>query len=80
MPTITTKFPQAKHMARRKGKCPVCGKMVHRTQTFTATQNPFNVDADGKMLDFVSVMMQARVKAELWQPDFTHAKCAEGGN
>lgn len=78
MRTTTTKFPVARHQARRKGNCPVCGKAVNRTQTFTATQNPFNKDADGKMLDMVAVMMQARVKAEQWEPDFTHAGCAAG--
>lgn len=75
MSTVTTKFPVAKHQAKRKGPCPVCGKIVHRTRVFKSTQNPFNVDYDGKPLDFISVMMQARVKAALWEPDFTHAQC-----
>lgn len=76
MRTITTRYPVAKHQARRQGPCPVCGKTVLRTRVFQCTQNPFNVGADGKPLDFIAVMMQARLKAELWEPDFTHAKCA----
>jgi hypothetical protein len=77
MRTQTVRFPVAKHQARRKGECPVCGKTVNRTRVFESTQNPFNKGADGEPLDFISVMMQARLKAELWEPDFTHAKCAE---
>ncbi|WP_285240082.1 hypothetical protein [Pseudarthrobacter sp. MEB009] len=73
----TVRFPVAKHQARRKGPCPVCGKTVNRTRVFESTQNPFNKDADGNPLDFMSVMLQARLKAELWEPDFTHSKCAE---
>lgn len=72
------RFPVAKHRALRKGECPVCGKTANRSRVFEATQNPFNVDADGAPLDFAAVMMQARLAAELWEPDFTHTACKGG--
>ena len=73
MPTY--KFPVAKHQARRKGSCPVCGKTVLRTRVFESTQNPFNKGEDGQPLSFLEVMAQAHAQALLWEPDFTHAKC-----
>lgn len=73
----TYTFPVAKHQARRKGSCPVCSKAVTRTRVFQSTQNPFNKWADGTPLTFLEVMAQARAKAIMWEPDFTHAKCAE---
>lgn len=75
MKTTTHRFPVAKHQARRKGNCPVCGKTVNRTRVFECTQNPFNVHDDGTPLTFLEVMAQAHAKALLWEPDFTHSKC-----
>jgi len=71
--TIT--FPVAKHQARRKGPCPVCGKTVQRTRVFECTQNPFNTWPDGTPLTFLEDMAQAQVEAMQWEPDFTHEKC-----
>ena len=77
MRTTTYRFPVAKHQARRKGPCPVCGKAVLRTRVFESTQNPFNKWPDGTPLSFIEVMAQAAAKAAQWEPDFTHAKCKE---
>jgi hypothetical protein len=79
MRTVTTTFPVANHQARRKGPCPVCGKTVLRTRVFQSTQNPYNTWPDGTPLTFLEVMAQAQAKAVQWEPDFTHGKCAEGG-
>lgn len=73
----TTKFPAAKHQARVKGPCPICGKTVLRTRVFTCTQNPFNTHPDGTPLSFLDVVIQAQVEAALWVPDFTHAGCKD---
>lgn len=71
----TIRFPVAKHQARRKGPCPVCGKTAQRTRVFECTQNPFNTRPDGTPLTFLEVMAQAQAEAMQWKPDFTHAKC-----
>lgn len=77
MTNQTIHFPVARHQARRKGACPVCGKIVQRTRVFECTQNPFNTWPDGTPLTFLEVMAQAQAEAIQWEPDFTHAKCVE---
>lgn len=77
MRTTTVRFPVAKHQARRKGSCPACGKTVNRTRVFECTQNPFSKWPDGTPLTFLEVMAQAAARAAMWEPDFTHTKCAE---
>lgn len=47
--TITTRFQEYKHSAKKKCKCSVCGKTFTRQRTFTATQNPWNKDEQGQM-------------------------------
>lgn len=74
---MTTTFEKVMWRATRYGACPLCGKRVQRAKTFWHTVNPFNRNPDGTQKTYQEVLADVRADAEAWEPDFTHAKCAQ---
>ncbi len=72
---ITTTFDKIKHVEKRNGKCPVCGKRVQRSQTFEETVNPYNRNEDGTVKTAHEVRQSVRRKWQAWEPNFTHWDC-----
>ena len=73
MPTYT--FPPITVRRVHSGKCPVCGKTVRRSRSFTHTVNPFNRNPDGSVRTVAEVTARVNAEADLWVPDFTHTAC-----
>lgn len=75
---VKTNFRQIKCGATRSGKCPVCGKRVRRSTTFTQTVSPFNViekNGHRRPKTFAEVEAAVNAEAAAWKPDFTHEHC-----
>lgn len=71
-------FQEIKTVARRTGKCSVCGRRTARSLTFTGTVNPFNKSAAGEVKDRGEVYADVKARADAWAPDqeiFDHAAC-----
>ena len=64
--TITTKFQEFKHPAKKKCKCGVCGKTFTRQRTFMATQNPWNKNEQGQMKNSREIYAGLEKEAEAW--------------
>ena len=75
---VTYTYDKIKHVERRYGNCPVCGKRVQRSTTFMETVNPYNRNEDGTVKSAQEVRESVRAKGQAWKPDFTHDKCREG--
>lgn len=71
----TYRFQEVKARASHGGKCPVCGKRVSRSRTFTQTINPFNRNEDGSVKTPAEVRVAVDAEANAWEPDFTHEAC-----
>jgi hypothetical protein len=71
-------FPVVKFRVTKNLPCPVCGKRIKRSATFTATVNPFNVDGFGVPKRHDVVYGELRRKGQKWQiePE-THEACKE---
>jgi hypothetical protein len=59
-------FEEVRYPARKRVKCETCGKPVVRSETFTATVNPFNVGADGEPRTRAQIVEVLREKASAW--------------
>jgi hypothetical protein len=70
--SCTVTFPEIRVHAERKGRCPVCHRMVRRNTTFTATESPFNRAADGHVRSAAEIRAVLHTQATDWVPDFTH--------
>ena len=83
MRTRTVRFEEVKATARRTGICPVCGRKVTRTETFTETISPFHpaISPDmGPTEARASVRNSVAAAAAAWEPSayrLTHQACAE---
>lgn len=71
----TVRFQEVQTYRKISGKCPVCGKRVMRTRTFTHTINPFNKNYDGTIKLPSEVRVNVEKEADEWKPNFTHEKC-----
>lgn len=70
------RFEQVTRRGTKKGKCPVCQKMVTRSKTFMNTINPFNKDPDTQLPRTRDQIWEKLGRdIEVWVPDFTHDKC-----
>lgn len=72
---ITTTFDKIKHVEKRNGVCPVCGKRSQRSKTFEETVNPYNRNEDGTIKTPMQVLASVRAKGEAWEPNLTHWNC-----
>ena len=79
MRTVTYTFPEIVARRTKSGSCPVCGKRVRRSQTFSETVNPFNRNEAGSPKSPEEVRTSVDEKADAWEPDFTHARCVDFG-
>ena len=75
MRTVTHTFHEIVARRTKSGPCPVCGKRVRRSQTFSETVNPFNRNEDGTPKSPAEVRASVNRKADAWEPDFTHERC-----
>ena len=75
MRTVTHNFPEIVARRTKSGSCPVCGKRVRRSQTFSETVNPFNRNEGGTLKSPAEVRVSVNKEADAWVPDFTHARC-----
>lgn len=75
MRTVTHTFHEIVARRSKSGPCPVCGKRVRRSQTFSETVNPFNRNEDGSPKSPAEVRVSVNKKADAWEPDFTHERC-----
>jgi hypothetical protein len=75
MRRTTYVFEKVKHVEKRNGVCPVCGKRVQRSHTFEETVNPYNRNADGTIKERAEVLASVRAKGKAWEPNFTHWNC-----
>lgn len=73
--TTTYRYDVYKRQAKKKGKCPVCGKAVTRSFTFEETRSPFNKNEDGTVKTPSDINLSLHNKAQAWKPDFTHERC-----
>lgn len=70
----TVTYTEIRRPTTKRGACPVCGKRRTRTNTFTATVNPFNRDPDtSQPRTPAQVRAVLAAKAEAWEPDFACA-------
>ena len=60
-------FPVIRYQARKRGKCPRCGKLHMRTKRFEHTINPFNVHADGTPKTQLDVYRDVLAEAKAWE-------------
>jgi hypothetical protein len=75
---VITTFEEIPARARRRGKCPTCGKPVVRSRTFTMTVNPFNKNPDGSVRTRREVWIAVSAEAQAWDPTpdvFEHQRC-----
>ena len=77
MATVTTRYDEISTAVTSTGNCPVCGKRVRRSRTFTQTVSPFNRNPDGTVRTRAQVSAAVVAKSRTWQPDFTHQACAQ---
>lgn len=59
-------FEEVRCPAFKVVKCSGCGKTVKRSQTFTATVNPWNLNEHGDPASYVEVQEKLRQKATVW--------------
>ena len=62
-------FQEIVCVAKRTGKCHMCGKRWTKTKKFRQTVNPFNKTADGSQKDRAQIWAELRAEAKLWQPE-----------
>jgi hypothetical protein len=74
---VITTYEQFSRREQRDSKCPVCGRYVRRSTTFTETMSPFNRNADGKPKDIYEITASLEEKAKAWEPDFRHEACRD---
>ena len=83
MSARTVRFEEVKATARRTGVCPVCGRKVTRTETFTETISPLHpaISPDmGRTEARAAVRNSVAAAAAAWEPSayrLTHQACAE---
>ena len=83
MSTRTVRFEKVKATARRTGVCPVCGRKVTRTETFTEIISPFHpaISPDmGPTEARAAVRYSVAAAAAAWEPSarrLAHQACAE---
>jgi hypothetical protein len=67
--TTTTRFPEIRIRAKRRGPCTVCGKRVDRIKYFAQTVNPLNRVADGSRPKTpAEVRASVQEQADAWDP------------
>jgi hypothetical protein len=74
------RFVEVKQSFTKSGACPVCGKKVRRSLTFSETLNPFNKNADGTPKTQRDILVSIAKNADEWMPDFTHWSCEEAAS
>jgi ribosomal protein S27E len=62
-------FEEVAYPARKRVKCYGCGKALVRSTTFTATVNPWNVNADGEPRTRAEIVEVLRGKASAWMTE-----------
>ena len=84
MSARTVRFEEVKATARRTGVCPVCGRKVTRTETFTETISPLHPAispdmgrTEARAAVRNSVAAAAAATWELSAYRLTHQACAE---
>lgn len=59
-------FEELRYPASKNVPCTSCGKKVRRSETFTMTVNPWNVNAAGEPASRSEIIEKLRVKASAW--------------
>lgn len=76
--SVTTTYRPVNVSAKRKGRCPGCGKPTERSRTFTMTISPFNKNPDDSIRTPREVRGACAAEAAEWAPEpeaFRHQKC-----
>ncbi|HTF48806.1 MAG TPA: hypothetical protein VK735_15280, partial [Pseudonocardia sp.] len=74
---MTIQFEELITRRTKSGKCPVCGRSVRRSASFTATLSPFNKGPSGAPATYDEAMAKLRAQADQWVPDFHHEGCRD---
>ena len=65
----TTRFPEVRVRAKRRGPCTVCGRRVDRIKYFAQTVNPLNKVASGSRAKTAAEVRAAvQAEADAWDP------------